>query len=147
VTRLTDSSWLVGSPAWSPDGTKIAFDGRVESGNEDLCVVNADGSRFTRLTTDPARDYGPAWKPDGSLLAFATTRFGSDEITLLDPGNGSVSRIGTGLIGSQPAWSPDGIRIAYVTSNINCSDFVAIIRTDDWSGNGVTCGQHPAWHP
>jgi hypothetical protein len=147
VTRLTDSTWFVGSPAWSPDGTKIAFDCSVDAGNDDICVVNADGSGFTRLTSDPARDYGPAWKPDGALLAFATTRFGADEIAFLNPGDGGVSRIGTGLIGSQPAWSPDGIRIAYVTSNINCSDFVAIIRTDDWSGNGVTCGQHPAWHP
>jgi hypothetical protein len=148
VTRLTDSTWFVGSPAWSPDGTRIAFDCRVDPGNDDICQVNADGSGFTRLTSDPARDYGAAWKPDGSLLAFATTRFGTDEIAYLDPTDGSVSRIGTGLSGFEPAWSPDGIRIAYVApSSASCGHLVMVSRTDDWFGNGIACGDHPAWHP
>src|SRR6058998_1975977 len=58
AVRLTEDVGFVGSPAWSPDGTRIVFDCRVDVGNDDLCSVNADGTGFARLTTDPARDYG-----------------------------------------------------------------------------------------
>ena len=92
-------------PSWSPDGTKIAFDCRVDAGNDDLCSVNADGTGFARLTTDPARDYGAAWKPDGSTLAFATTRYLGDQIALLNVADGGVIR--AGLAGFSPTWSPN----------------------------------------
>ena len=39
-----------------------------------ICVMNADGTAQTRLTTDPARELGPAWPPDGTRIAFLSTR-------------------------------------------------------------------------
>src|SRR5262245_3559661 len=59
--QLTDSVGFVGEPAWSPDGAKIAFTCMIESGTEDICATNANGTGFVRLTNDPARDFGPAW--------------------------------------------------------------------------------------
>ncbi|TEU20501.1 MAG: DUF2157 domain-containing protein [Anaerolineales bacterium] len=61
------------SPAWSPDGSRIAFMS-YRDGNRDIYVMDADGSNQTRLTRDLANDIGPAWSPDGSRIAFESYR-------------------------------------------------------------------------
>ncbi len=66
------------APALSPNGTRIAFMGRDE-GNWDIYVINVDGSKLTRLTTDPARDGLPAWSPNGQAIAFVSDRDGSSQ--------------------------------------------------------------------
>jgi Tol biopolymer transport system component len=57
-----------GQPAWSPDGERIAFTSDVGPDketwdNEEIFVMNSDGSGLTRLTDDPAYDAFPAWRP------------------------------------------------------------------------------------
>ena len=83
VTALPDGSHRVQvshgpgkdlDPAYSPDGSQIAFDS-TRTGGGDIYVMNADGSGVVRLTTDPAEDSQPAWSPDGNRIAF--TRCGS----------------------------------------------------------------------
>ena len=50
------------APTWSPDGSQIAFSrGAEDSAEQDIFVVNADGSGLTQLTTDPAADSHPSW--------------------------------------------------------------------------------------
>ncbi len=147
AVQLTHSVGFLGSPSWSPDGTKIAFDCQVDPGNDDICVVNADGTGLVRLTSDPARDYGVAWKPDGSTLAFATTRYGGNEIVLMSPAGGGVSRIGTGLSGFEPAWSPDGTQLTFVQVDQYGNRRIAVAHADGSNIVLLTVGDQPAWKP
>lgn len=66
------------APAWSPDGTKIAFESNADvaganpEGDMEIWLMQADGSRPTQLTGNAAHDEGPAWSPDGRLLAYTS---------------------------------------------------------------------------
>ena len=68
-----------GQPAWSPDGSKIAFVS-TRDGNAEIYVMRADGSGQRRLTRTPAaNDTAPVWSPDGTKIAFMCT-FGRPRI-------------------------------------------------------------------
>jgi Tol biopolymer transport system component len=119
------------SPAWSPDGGRIAFDSNRD-GSYNIHVMNSDGSGVTNLTKDPGgngnpawSNVNPAWSPDGARIAFTTLRHEPDPYTC-DPCNwelytmradGSLpSRLTTNdADDDHPAWSPDGARIAFVS--------------------------------
>ena len=65
VTRLTDNpadDGFSGDPAWSPNGSRIAFVSE-RHGNDEIYVMNADGSGLTNLTNNAALDTNPAWSP------------------------------------------------------------------------------------
>ena len=66
-------------PAWSPDGTQIAFmaqePGAVGTNPDyNIFVMDRDGSHVRRLTATPGSDGWPAWSPDGSRIVFSSTR-------------------------------------------------------------------------
>jgi len=71
--RLTDPSLIGGSPAWSTDGTLIAFDEFAGlGGRQQIFVMQADGSHVRQLTTDPNWDCEHAsWSTDGKQIAFS----------------------------------------------------------------------------
>jgi TolB protein len=68
------------NPAWSPDGTRIAYGGAIT--NQDIFVVNADGTNVVNLTDspDPAGEIQPAWSPDGQYVVFTGFRNDNQEI-------------------------------------------------------------------
>src|ERR1051325_2463927 len=82
LIKLTpsDNGFLDRYPAWSPDGTKIAFGrGTLQTPSSKIFVMNANGSNATQLT-DFAGDRQPSWSPDGTKIAFVSHRDGNDEI-------------------------------------------------------------------
>jgi TolB protein len=61
------------SSSWSPDGSRIAFSSNrddPEGRNEEIYLMNRDGSDPRRLTFDSARDLDPAWSPDGEWIVW-----------------------------------------------------------------------------
>jgi TolB protein len=67
-------------PAWSPDGTKIAFT-CTRNNNQDICVMNRDGSGLHAITTNPAVDVSPTWSPTGTQIAWVSDRTGARRST------------------------------------------------------------------
>ena len=92
--RLTDNDYEERAPAWSPDGTRIVFCGRVDGGRTDfeICVMNADGTGFQQLTNNTRPDLTASWSPDGTQIVFQQTV----------PGQGPQ------IFTMNPALNPDG---------------------------------------
>ena len=97
-------------PAWSPDGSEIAFASR-RNGSYDIFVMKADGTGTRELTSGKENDNHPTWSPDGGRIAFE--RDGDIYVMNADgSGQRRISDIGAEEI--DPAWSPDGEFLAYV---------------------------------
>jgi TolB protein len=109
VVRVTNA--LPGSddwPAWSPDGTKIAFSPN-ENNNLHIAIVDADGSNRTRVTSALEDAQMPAWSPDGTKIAFSLFATSARQIFVIAPdGSGQVQVTAPLLSGADLAnWRTD----------------------------------------
>ena len=184
-TRQNAQLWIVGAdgsnaraltsgssrnlrPAWSPDGSTIAFMSDrhakldikfigTDDGDLEIYVMKRDGSNIYRLTDCTGTASSPAWSPDSQRIAFACG--GGDQpphqrgLHVMNTDGTNQRRLINGF-GFRPAWSPDGKTIAY-----NCNPYsqalqfeqfeICVIRVDG-SGfrtlikNEVFDG-HPEW--
>ncbi|NDJ76003.1 MAG: hypothetical protein GYB65_07065 [Chloroflexi bacterium] len=140
-TQLTDRPHMDWAPAWSPDGTQIAFHARsAETDDWGIWVMNADGSDLREVAISESLEMLPTWSPDGSQIAFVSTR-GSVQgeflnrdiyvVTLApDPASEIVQRLTSDSAQDiAPDWSPDGSQIVF-SSNRGGSYGLYVVAAD-----------------
>jgi len=114
-------------PAWSPDGSKLAFDDGYTIATRDwssaqghVYLVNGDGTGLTQATSGEGAEFTPTWAPDGTHIAVtATGQAGSPPgIFVLDLATGLMQSITAnpyaGYLDKEPDYSPDGTQIVFV---------------------------------
>jgi Tol biopolymer transport system component/DNA-binding winged helix-turn-helix (wHTH) protein len=109
------------SPAFSPDGSTVAFVRGILAGAvEDLYVVPAAGGAPQRLTFDKTWIRGsPTWTPDGRDIVFSSTRGGLASLWRVSASGGTPRPVaGVGVIASSPSISPKGNQLVYMQSFI-----------------------------
>lgn len=115
-TPLTSNTINDQAPAWSPDGTKIAFI-RVDNGHGELWVMDADGLNPRLVASDVEywdlwrRPTTASWSPDGQQIAFVDQWPG--KIAIINADGTGRRRIEAYWGTYDPAWSPSGAEIAF----------------------------------
>lgn len=103
-------------PAWSSDGSKIAFGSGSDNFLWNIFIIHLQDSRLTSLADD-FNDFAPTWSPDGSQIAVQSLRDDNWDIYILNiDGSEPVRLTDHDALDYSPKWSPDGSRIAF-TSN------------------------------
>jgi TolB protein len=162
-TQLTNSAnseheIRLGSPSWSPTGSKIVFARHTQPVSDPsstasaapveelsgIYLINADGTGLSKLTNTRTQRADPLWSPDGEKIVF----YGNGAINIINAdGSGRKQLTGGTYDPAQPALSPDGEKIAF----INNSGDLEVINADG-SGrrrlaNAAASDSDPTWSP
>jgi hypothetical protein len=128
-TQLTEDPATDGFPAWSPDGTQIAFTSNRD-GNFDIWVMTANGGELRQLTEHPAADQHPSWHDN--TIAFESDRSTNWDIWVMPESGGEPTQLTTHLgIDVDPAWSPDGSQMALASTRSGNYDLWVMTLTNE----------------
>ncbi len=112
---LLESPQSLMSPAWSPDGTQLAyvsFEGRSSA----IYIQNLRTGKREKIAAFPGINSAPAWSPDGRYLAMTLSKDGNPEIYIMHMLGRRLQRMTTSPgIDTEPSWSPDGETLVYTS--------------------------------
>ena len=113
--NLTKDAALDTEPAWSPDGSQLAYSSDKDSEHLQLWIRDMKSGRSRRLTDLTTQPQGAAWSPDGTRIAFFNVdgMWRVAQMSVIDVASGKVTKVHDSLPQpGAPAWSPDGKRLA-----------------------------------
>src|SRR5215204_5714103 len=150
-----------GKIVYVKQGTEPSDNCDLQSGCDDLWVMDADGTNQTNLTDTPNRsDYQPAWAPSGAQLTFVREVegqiiFEQPDIFVMDTDpatNDAINLTKTDESESHPDWSPDGAKIAF--SGVRNSGWEIVTMDPDGQNEEILTGdgfdgndEAPDWSP
>jgi Tol biopolymer transport system component len=147
-------------PSWSADGRMIAFWSTRRgpdnpTGDQEIFVMNANGSGLRQVTKNKVDDGGPAWSPNGDRLVFhrwdaAETE--ADLVTVRVNGRGERNLTRSpGIVDRAAVWSPDGREIVFMRDDSGVENDIATIRPDGSHLRALTATdtdeESPDWSP
>ena len=128
----------------SPFMRKIAFKSKRD-GNEEIYVINADGSGLKRLTENPEPDENPTWSPDGKRILFVSTRNRERQICLMNADGSRQCNLTYNLVDTgNPVWSNDGLRFAF-SSEHGDNDEIHVMNIDGSEDKRLTFNKANDW--
>ncbi len=114
-TIFSSSKQLL-SPAWSPDGRRLAYVS-FENDHSEIFVQDVSTGKRTKISSQPGINSAPAWSPDGLSIAMTLSSGGNPDIYIVDLENRKLRKLTDHYgIDTEAEWSPDG-RFIYFTSN------------------------------
>jgi CSLREA domain-containing protein len=154
VVQLTATAGPDEQPAWSPDGSKIAFASKRADVNGtllDIYTMDPNGQNVRRLTTARGDDTAPAWSPDGTKIAFQSNRDGNVELYVMNADGTNQTRLTNNPNQDiEATYSPDGQKIAFA-SNRNGGPNIWVMDANGSNQKQLTFTTQPegdpAWSP
>ncbi len=148
--RVTPPGLHARNPAWSPDGSALAFAGG-RAGRRDIYRIGLDGRDLRRVTFAAADEHDPAWSARGAIVFVRHVRRSDGDIFVVDPAERRPRRVTRGSPDDgSPVWSPGGTRVVFTRGRPGRRQLFVIRPTGDAMRRltdvrrGVTA---PAWSP
>src|SRR6059058_369793 len=139
LRKVMDDTAVATEPAFSPDGSRIAFTS-TRDGQPEIYIMDADGTSAARLTNSPGADGDASFTADGQAVVYHSRRTGHRQI-FLQPitSSDAVQLTQEAADNSQPTVSPDGETIAFV-SNRDGTNHIWLMSKDGSSQRPLTRG-------
>ena len=150
LQKLTRSYGIDVSPAFSPDGTKIAFVSD-RGGTPQIYIMDSDGKgRPKRLTFEGNYNTSPSWSPDGRSIVYVGENNGKNQIFVVKFDGTELRQLTSAGNNEGPSFSPDGYFIAF-DSDREGTHGIYIMRADGETQKRITPravnAVSPEWSP